>query len=117
MTKRERLESLIVPLLMCPECGATSLSLSADHILCSGCERRYEVRDDVPLMVSDPSTAVGYDDSVEATRPYSSHWISLVEKAHPGLVLDFGSGNSPNKFDNVVKMDIFAFENHSDDRP
>jgi ubiquinone/menaquinone biosynthesis C-methylase UbiE len=37
--------------------------------------------------------------------------VELIERAHPGLVLDFGSGNAPDRHDNLIKMEIYAFPN------
>jgi hypothetical protein len=42
---------------------------------------------------------------------YTAQWVDLIKRARPGLVLDFGSGNAPDCFDNLIKMEIYAFPN------
>ena len=42
----------LLDMLACPACKA-DVKLEQDRIICSGCGRRYPVRDDIPIMLID----------------------------------------------------------------
>lgn len=40
-------------MLVCPVCHAALTSLNQDTILCTGCGRRYSIRDGLPVLLND----------------------------------------------------------------
>jgi uncharacterized protein YbaR (Trm112 family) len=44
----------LMEILACPKCKqAVELAAEGDYILCNGCQLRYPVRDDIPVMLID----------------------------------------------------------------
>lgn len=42
----------LLDILACPVCKA-DIRLEKDKIICTGCGRRYPVKDDIPIMLAD----------------------------------------------------------------
>ncbi len=48
------LDDVILAILACPQCkGELEYDREADALLCHACRLRYEVRDDIPIMLID----------------------------------------------------------------
>jgi hypothetical protein len=43
-------------LLACPLCHAALVLLSMETVLCTGCGRRYPIRDGLPVLLADAAT-------------------------------------------------------------
>jgi SAM-dependent methyltransferase len=107
--KLERLRSVLLPILKCVHCQSIELRLSSDtNIRCAACGFDYPVHKGTPVMMRDPSDAMGFQDEVVVSNPYTPQWLDIIYRTAPGLVLDFGSGNNPDMHPHVIKMDVFA---------
>jgi len=60
-------------LLVCPACQS-KLVVDVQSFVCRGeaCRRRYEVKDDIPVMLSD-----------EALLTASDEWAAIIQRATP----------------------------------
>jgi uncharacterized protein len=48
------LDQRLLDILVCPKCkGALEYRPEAAELVCAGCRLRYEVRDDIPIMLVD----------------------------------------------------------------
>ena len=47
------IDEIALRLLACPVCHATLSSLDQELVRCTGCERRYPIRDGLPLLLAD----------------------------------------------------------------
>jgi hypothetical protein len=47
------IDEIALRLLACPICHATLSSLDQESVRCSGCERRYPIRDGLPVLLAD----------------------------------------------------------------
>ena len=53
------IRSELLEILACPKCKqAVELSTEGDTILCHGCQLRYPVRDDIPVMLIDEAESI-----------------------------------------------------------
>ena len=51
-------DSSLIDLLVCPACHADVVYKDRRHVIvCSGCGRRYPVRDNIPVMLVEEATA------------------------------------------------------------
>jgi hypothetical protein len=61
------IDETLLEILACPACKAP-VKLEDEKIVCTGCGRRYPIRDDIPIMLLDeaeePGKAAGDKDSV-----------------------------------------------------
>jgi uncharacterized protein YbaR (Trm112 family) len=46
-------DEIALRLLACPVCHATLSSLDQEFVRCTGCERRYPIRDGLPVLLAD----------------------------------------------------------------
>lgn len=106
--KRRRLEQDVFPILRCIACPDGRLELRADEIACLACGQRYPVHESIPVMTLSPEEASHYHPTLVLENPYSDQWLQLLEAAGDGRVLDLGSGNNPNRWDRLIKMDVFT---------
>ncbi|HZD45980.1 MAG TPA: Trm112 family protein [Acidobacteriaceae bacterium] len=51
--KKPAIDEIALRLLVCPICHATLSSLDQDSVRCTGCERRYPIRDGLPVLLAD----------------------------------------------------------------
>jgi len=50
----------LLEILVCPKCkGPVALTPAEDGLVCSACALKYEIRDDIPIMLIDEATPVG----------------------------------------------------------
>jgi uncharacterized protein len=47
------INEIALRLLACPKCHATLISLDQESVRCTGCERRYPIRDGLPILLAD----------------------------------------------------------------
>jgi hypothetical protein len=47
------IDEIALRLLACPICQATLSSLDQESVRCTGCERRYPIRDGLPVLLAD----------------------------------------------------------------
>ena len=111
VSKRARLEKIILPLLRCIKCEAETLALNGSDLSCGKCRARYPIHNDVPLLVTDSKAALDFDHTVVVEHHYSEQWQELIRRAGDGLILDLGSGNNPGEGVNLIKLDIFPLPN------
>ena len=111
VSKRARLEQVILPLLRCIVCKAETLGIQGHHLFCSECGANYPIHNDVPLLIPDPEAALNFDHEVVVEHHYSEQWQELIRRAGDGLILDLGSGNNLSEGGNLVKLDIFPLPN------
>lgn len=48
----------LLDILACPACKA-AVKLEGDRIVCTGCGRRYPIKDDIPIMLIDEAEMPG----------------------------------------------------------
>jgi len=107
--KIDRLRTFILPMLKCVCCNAHDLSLITDsEIRCNSCAKSYPVYQGTPIMLENTAEGMHFSSDVVIGNPYTAQWRDVIDRAAPGPVLDFGSGNNPDEIDNVVKLDVFA---------
>ncbi len=47
----------LLEILVCPKCkGPVSLTEAKDGLVCETCRLKYEIRDDIPVMIVDEAT-------------------------------------------------------------
>jgi uncharacterized protein len=51
--QKPAIDEIALRLLACPICHATLSSLDQESVRCTGCERRYPVRDGLPVLLAD----------------------------------------------------------------
>jgi len=51
--QKPAIDEIALRLLACPVCHATLTSLGQDSVRCTGCERRYPIRDGLPVLLAD----------------------------------------------------------------
>jgi uncharacterized protein YbaR (Trm112 family) len=52
------IDETLLEILACPACKAP-VKLEDDKIVCTGCGRRYPIRDDIPIMLLDEAEEPG----------------------------------------------------------
>jgi uncharacterized protein len=53
------ISSELLEILVCPKCkGELVLTESQDGLICGPCELKYEIRDDIPIMLIDEAKQV-----------------------------------------------------------
>jgi uncharacterized protein YbaR (Trm112 family) len=58
------LDTRLLEILACPdEKGPLYYFESEGHLFCPACRRRYEVRDDIPVMLVDEATVLSSDEA------------------------------------------------------
>ncbi len=58
------LDARLLEILACPDDKGPLYYFEADGILfCPACRRRYDVRDDIPIMLVDEATVLGADEA------------------------------------------------------
>ena len=61
---RVPLDARLLEILACPDEKGPLLYFEADgFLLCPACRRRYEVRDDIPVMLLDEATVLSADEA------------------------------------------------------
>ncbi|MCG8548815.1 MAG: Trm112 family protein [Desulfobacterales bacterium] len=49
----------LLEILVCPKCkGPVELTKSEDGLVCNACALKYEIRDDIPIMLIDEAIAI-----------------------------------------------------------
>lgn len=49
----------LLEILVCPKCkGPVELTPAQDGLVCNACALKYEIRDDIPIMLIDEATPV-----------------------------------------------------------
>ena len=49
----------LLKILVCPKCkGPLDLTEQQDGLVCSACRLKYEIRDDIPIMLIDEAKAI-----------------------------------------------------------
>jgi len=109
--KENRLREYILPMLQCITCGSDSLVLSEQQLSCNNCHQKHIVYNHIPLMTLDPEAAINYSKNIVSEHIYSYQWRPFIQNSDNEPVLDFGSGNNPDFFSNLIKFDIFPFPN------
>ncbi len=62
------LDKKLLDILVCPRCkGDIFLSEKGDGLICQGCQLKYEIRDDIPVMLVDE--AVKLDANLNPSAP------------------------------------------------
>jgi uncharacterized protein len=57
----------LLDILVCPKCkGDIYLNQRQDGLICDHCKLRYEIRDDIPIMLIEEAQPIGSDDSAAA---------------------------------------------------
>ena len=51
--KKPVIDGVALRLLACPMCHATLRSQDQESVRCTGCERRYPIRDGLPILLAD----------------------------------------------------------------
>lgn len=52
----------LLEILACPKCkGPVELTEKEDGLICSACQLRYEIRDDIPVMLIDEAERLDND--------------------------------------------------------
>jgi uncharacterized protein YbaR (Trm112 family) len=51
--QKPAIDEISLRLLACPVCHATLSSLDQEFVRCTGCERRYPIRDGLPVLLAD----------------------------------------------------------------
>jgi hypothetical protein len=51
--QKPAIDEIALRLLACPICHATLSSLDRESVRCTGCERRYPIRDGLPVLLAD----------------------------------------------------------------
>jgi uncharacterized protein len=51
--QKPAIDEIALRLLACPVCHATLSSLDQESVRCTGCERRYPIRDGLPVLLAD----------------------------------------------------------------
>jgi uncharacterized protein len=51
--QKPAIDEIALRLLACPVCHATLSSLDQEFVRCTGCERRYPIRDGLPVLLAD----------------------------------------------------------------
>jgi uncharacterized protein YbaR (Trm112 family) len=51
--QKPAIDEIALRLLACPMCHATLSSLDQESVRCTGCERRYPIRDGLPVLLAD----------------------------------------------------------------
>ena len=51
--QKPAIDEIALRLLACPICHATLSSLDQESVRCTGCGRRYPIRDGLPLLLAD----------------------------------------------------------------
>ncbi len=109
--KRKKLEQFILPLLKCIVCDKDRLKLNENGLRCEKCDTVYPVHNDIPIMLTDPERAFAYAPNVVVENSYNPQWLDIINKANGEPVLDLGSGNNPDSYSNLIKLEIFALPN------
>lgn len=111
--RRARLLQMIVPIVRCIVCTHAPLrhEPAGDLLCCPACGQTYPIHNDIPLMTLTPEQAIAFPPAAMVEHTYTPQWRAIVERAGAGLVLDFGAGNTPDTFANLIKFEIFAFPN------
>jgi uncharacterized protein YbaR (Trm112 family) len=53
----------LLEILVCPKCkGDIYLNDSQDGLICEACKLKYEIRDDIPIMLIDEAQSIGAND-------------------------------------------------------
>ena len=53
----------LLEILVCPKCkGELRLTASQDGLICDGCRLKYEIRDDIPIMLIDEAQSLAPGD-------------------------------------------------------
>lgn len=54
----------LLEILVCPKCkGDIHLSEKQDGLICSACMLKYEIKDDIPIMLIDEAVSIDTDSS------------------------------------------------------
>ncbi len=49
----------LLEILVCPKCkGPVELTLAEDGLVCNACALKYEIKDDIPIMLIDEAISV-----------------------------------------------------------
>jgi len=51
--QKPAIDEIALRLLACPICHAPLTSLDQESVRCTGCERRYPIRDGLPVLLAD----------------------------------------------------------------
>ena len=61
------IDETLLEILACPACKAP-VKLEKDKIVCTGCGRRYPIRDDIPIMLIDEAELPEGEVSVDSRQ-------------------------------------------------
>jgi hypothetical protein len=57
----------LLDILVCPKCrGDLALTDAGDGLICWSCRLKYEIKDDIPIMLIDEAVPLGDKDSGQA---------------------------------------------------
>lgn len=57
------ISSELLDILVCPKCkGDIYLSENQDGLICRACRLKYEIRDDIPIMLVEEAQTIDIDD-------------------------------------------------------
>jgi SAM-dependent methyltransferase len=94
--RRDRSFNLL-RLLACPLCGSPKLAKNGEELRCRWwrCGSTFEVRRGTPIFATPTNPASSRLLEENFTHPYSDRALAIIRQNSRGLVLDFGSGNTP----------------------
>lgn len=105
---KQRDPARFLELLACPRCGAHPLQLSDAVLTCSGCGRRYQVVDGVPVLREGPVTVMP---SEHISNPIEQQdvlaWLATLD----GYSLNVGAGASDYVIPTSVELEYSVFRN------
>lgn len=95
-------------IIACPICKQ-SLVRQEDSLLCSQCQRRYPIINNVPILFPDGRLPTIQHEGELAIRNGYNPWVErLVMQSLPpsAIVLDLGAGNMAFNLPHVIRMDV-----------
>jgi len=103
--------SQILPLLACPRC-LNPLGLSAGELSCRGCDARYAMVRDRPVLLEDASVeprVMPENHLSNQPPPEFLDWVADLD----GWALNLGAGGTARKIPNCIEMEYSIFR-HTD---
>ncbi|MGO9739880.1 MAG: methyltransferase domain-containing protein [Desulfomonilaceae bacterium] len=99
-------------LLRCPDC-AGELDIDKVDGQCGNCNRKIYVRQSIPHILRSRDLPALCLNQIGFTHPYGPKVSRMMDQFKDGLILDFGSGNTPTNCmkSNVVYLDTIQYPN------